>query len=37
MTKGERRTVFALCVVILPLGFAAIGAAAALLRRRQRS
>lgn len=37
MTRGERRAVFALCVVVLPLGFAATGTAAALWRRRRRS
>jgi len=37
MTRGERSAVFALCVVVLPLGFAATGAGAALWRRRRRA
>jgi ABC-2 type transport system permease protein len=37
MTRGERSAVFALCVVVLPLGFAVTGTAAALWRRRRRS
>lgn len=37
MTPGERRAVFALCVVVLPLGFAAVGTGAALWRRRRRA
>jgi hypothetical protein len=37
MTRGERRAVFALCVVVLPLGFAAAGTGATLWRRRRRS
>jgi hypothetical protein len=37
MTDRDRDAVFVLCVVILPVGFAAVGAGAAVWRRRSRS
>lgn len=37
MTDAERTTVIVLCVGVLPLGFAALGVAAALWRRRRRA